>query len=505
MRNPVQGISLHAFDGNAATLMAALQREPINEILRDKDPYRQLRYIVDYLKYPQLGAKSYLLEEHYVDRDYMEDHAVFYSRSLRAYANYCKRVHFFNLPKAQVAEHIKSAAGLVPGADSVETTLSKAYLGFVVVKPIPGAPIGRTVLKHLPAEKGDGHLRSFRCVRDYDVHVLGLTLKVWGLAFQQQDEGVSACATTAVWSTLQKIRDFEDIRIATPAEITSLATRHILPFGRAMPSEGLSIDQMCQAIQALGLAPSLYRLGPADDLLAYLHAAEHSSFPCILVWDDPDDTTRRHAVAVVGVKTLPGSVVAVEGLTDLAREIRAIYVHDDRIGPYLRTDLENQNSGIFTVSYGNRSKPERWRASYLLLPVHGKIRLSLAFLRQASRQFATAVRKTLGQKDTTILSFESFIRQGHKYVKELCQDSTKEGHAGLGFKLVAECALPRYLGVIRVAAGNLGWIDLLLDTTSTPRSIECVAIVCHEQTSGALAAAASELAGQYACKAFTSQ
>lgn len=503
MSIPDQEISLQSFDGTVDTVLGVLNREPINDILQERDPYRQLRYIVDYLRHPQLGAKSFLSESHYVDRDYMEDHGVFYSRSLNQQKNYCKRLHFFSLPLEQLTEQIKWVAQASGEAKAAQTTLYETYLGFVVVKPLLGAPIGRTVLKPLPHDKGDGHLRKFGVARRYQVHLLGFTLTTVGLAFQQQDEGVSACATTAVWSALQKIRDFEDIRVATPAEITSLATRHVLPYGRAMPQEGLSIDQMCQAIQALGLAPSLYRVDAPDDLFSYLHAAERSNFPSILVLDaEPKNARDRHAVAVVGVKILPSLISPSDGIQDLASGISGLYVHDDRIGPYVLFETEKGDPRCFSVTYP-RSSPskEKWWASYLLLPVHPKIRISLATLRKTSRKFAVAVRKAINGSETS-LSFEFFIQQGHRYVEDLCNGAPTE--RTLGIKLAAECALPRYLGVIRVATNTSSWIDLLLDTTCTPRNIECVAVICYEKATGSLTAAASKLASVYACRAFTS-
>lgn len=205
-----QQIFLQSFDGTIETVLSVLAREPINDILRERDPLRQLGYIVAYLKHPQIAAKSFLCEYHYVDRDYMEDHGAFYSRSLHPYENYCKRLHFFDLSIAQLTEQIQSATRSSADLKASENTLAKGYLGFMVVKPLSGAPVGRTVLKTLPSDTGDGHIRGFGCIRDYEVHLLGLSLKVVGLAFQQQDEGVSACATTAVWSALQKVRDFED-------------------------------------------------------------------------------------------------------------------------------------------------------------------------------------------------------------------------------------------------------------------------------------------------------
>src|SRR5207249_3635298 len=104
------------------------------------------------------------------------------------------------------------------------------YLGFSVIKPLSGSPVGRTVLACYGKEKGDGTIRLFPGTRDYRVHVLGIELLIRGLAFQQQDLGVSACATTALWCSLQKLRDREELGGAVPAQITQLASRFTLPF-----------------------------------------------------------------------------------------------------------------------------------------------------------------------------------------------------------------------------------------------------------------------------------
>ena len=67
-------------------------------LVKDEDPdalaFRQLVYVERYLE--DLGCKSILIEHDYIDRDYMEDHSVFYSRSLQPYPNRCQRVHFFS-------------------------------------------------------------------------------------------------------------------------------------------------------------------------------------------------------------------------------------------------------------------------------------------------------------------------------------------------------------------------------------------------------------------------
>src|SRR5262249_55008248 len=212
------------------------------------------------------------------------------------------------------------------------------------IKPLPGSPVGRTVLRCYPEEKdepGDRAQRDFGCTRVYSTHLLGLELSVRGLAFRQRELGGTACATTAIWSALQKVRDHEDISAVTPAQITSLAGKYSLPFGRAMPSEGLSIDQMCQAVQAVGVSPNVFRTDRLGDTRAYIYSAVKSGVAPVLVLSHAGG---HHAVAVVGMKLrLPHAPTVIADLADdAAGDVIGFYIHDDRRGPYLRADLQEK-------------------------------------------------------------------------------------------------------------------------------------------------------------------
>src|SRR6266516_318213 len=57
------------------------------------EPFRQLEYVERYVR--DMGCKALIVEPHCVDRDYIEDHSLFYSRSFRGYPNHCRRIHFF--------------------------------------------------------------------------------------------------------------------------------------------------------------------------------------------------------------------------------------------------------------------------------------------------------------------------------------------------------------------------------------------------------------------------
>src|SRR6266550_4978585 len=190
--------------------------------------HSQLKYLASYVANDQIKCKSLLIEEHYIDRDHMEDHSVFYSRNLYTYKNYCQRVHFFGLPADQVEKRlaelrdIHRTKGPKACHDASAALSEESYIGFAVIKPLQGTPVGRTVLRSYPAQKPGQptYRRDFTCTHLYQAHVGGITLSVRGLPFQQQDKAVAACATTAIWSALHRTRAFEDIGIFTPAQIT---------------------------------------------------------------------------------------------------------------------------------------------------------------------------------------------------------------------------------------------------------------------------------------------
>jgi hypothetical protein len=197
-------------------------------LTEDVWPTAQINYLGFYLK--RLGCKTVLIEDHYIDRDFIDDLALFYSRSLRGYPNHCQRLHFFtedfddNQWRAVVtdANHgQQEAAGQF---------LQRAYLGFSVIRPLPGSLIGRTILQTFPPDSSQGHRRDFGATREYRVHLAGFELVVRGLAFQQQDQGVSACATTALWSAIHKVAPMEGLPLATPAAITQGLPLPLLKF-----------------------------------------------------------------------------------------------------------------------------------------------------------------------------------------------------------------------------------------------------------------------------------
>jgi hypothetical protein len=470
----------------------------------------QLKYLAAYVASEPIKCMSLLVEEHYIDRDHMEDHSVFYSRNLFPYSNYCRRVHFFGLPKEEVEARLAAlrevqrtkgdeACQKASGAFSEES-----YIGFTVIKPLEGTPVGRTVLRSYPTEKPGQptYRRRFTCVQTYEAHLGGITLSVRGLPFQQQDKAVAACATTAIWSALHRTRKFEEIGTFTPAQITALATRASLEHGRAMPSEGLSIDQMCQAVQAIGVSPVLRKASDPREARGLLYSSLKSGVAPILIIANGRDF---HAVTAVGMGIREDHEIEVDGgIGDRSARLEAIYVHDDRLGPYVRGDLE-----VLGVPEGRlflRMKPEklqkeqRWSLTHLLFPMHAKVRVTFGELRNAARRWvATRVEsyrqelegRGVEEAKHGPIEFETWIERAHSYHRWLLRP---EVASDVSERLAKEISFSRYVGVIRVEAPFIDPIQVLIDTTSTERNIFAIAVLAEATTKPATKHAANYIA-----------
>src|SRR5205823_1832852 len=167
-----------------------------------------------------------------------------------------------------------------------------------------------------------------------------LQLRVDGLAFQQQDLAVGACATAAVWTALSRVARHEGMRAPTPAEVSDAAAKHLVPLGRTLPAiAGLTMPQMCEAIRAVGFAPEAFNAGPAPEaFVVALHTYLLSGIPVVL-------GLRRgggegHAVTAAGFQSGDQPSPVLQSSVQLRSAlIKKLYIHDDRLGPYARAHL----------------------------------------------------------------------------------------------------------------------------------------------------------------------
>lgn len=457
-------------------------------------PSKQSAYIRYYLA--DLGARSLVEEPIYFDRDYLAEFAVFYSTSAPAYGNRCKRLHFFS--KKVSREQLKRAAG---GSTRTIARLQDAYLGFVVVRPIP-ASLGRVVLRWYPEPRGSTTPRVTEPARWYECHVAGFTLRVRGLAWQQQDSAVGGCATIALWSMLHSSAFDDAHAIPTTADITRFAHRTASLGARIFPSHGLTRHQMLEAIKEAGLAP-LTLDGDVilpDGSRAFSKERFASSCAALLRSGYPLTLTGRfipsggkHAVCVVGFREAAAtSASGLKGAVDLQdAAIERLYVHDDNIGPNVRFDVlertaplpKKRNVRVVTLKRA-RPKPSthtwpddtfpkypEFVPDAIVAAVHEGLRTSPDALHGVGMDHAESFRdqlQALGLAEGVTLSTR-FIRFP-AYQKELAKLLVANRPALSRARLALcqqEQPLSLHLGVVRIGTGQTPHADLLIDTTDS--------------------------------------
>lgn len=145
------------------------------DIIKSKNHFT---YLSKYLGSTGLKAKTILVEEDYISKDFLYDYVSYYALCFAKYAKVCKRVHFFD---RNVSE--EEFRKVVISSEIDHADFWSHYIGFIVVKPIPGRIIGYTVLKTYAQEPGSE--RTFWGLREYNIHLFGNSIKLKSLAFQE--------------------------------------------------------------------------------------------------------------------------------------------------------------------------------------------------------------------------------------------------------------------------------------------------------------------------------
>ena len=323
-----------------------------------------------------LNAKSYVLEDPYIDQDYSADYSQFYARTFRTYERHCKRVHFFSRDISPLLQRPLSTTQLSRLSDFAEQT----YCGFCVIRPLSTAPIGRTILQARVAN-GFNMEATVTCRADFDAHLLGARLQVTGTSFLQQDTRVGACAQVAIWAGMRHMYARYNYNWVSVADITRFARPPSVTEAASLPnaSDLLSSEAMVRAIAEAGYQPlCLSRPDIGGAILPYVE----SGIPIILGLDIGGSV--GHAVTVIG-----RVFAKQENPTKHAIDyVPAFIVHDDQSGPYMWLPADEHAST--TYSFGDDTIKRDLRSGPIELNVRCHAVLAIALM--STRVFSTAAR-----------------------------------------------------------------------------------------------------------------
>jgi len=353
------------------------------EVIRSKNHFS---YLLKYLQDKSIDARTILIEEDYVSKDFLHDYASYYAFCFEKYPKFCKRIHFFStvFTKGEIDLLIIDKKGSLK-------SLWKFYIGFIVVKPIPVTVIGFTILKPY-RYKSTFDSRNIWGLREYKIHLCGHEHVIESLVFQEQDSVVAACASTAIWTMLNKASvDFHTV-LKSPSEITNDAD-NVAPDGsRLFPNKGLNLLQLCQSILRSGLVsevkqPDLALTDKAGLIIGevischylkkILNSYSSLGVPIILIISVPvGDSQGLHAIAVSGYnQKAPRAISPKNEISFLADNIKKIYAHDDQYGPFVRIefidDYKVKTPWTESDPYNKPTIVER-----IIVPVYPKVRIA---------------------------------------------------------------------------------------------------------------------------------
>lgn len=424
-------------------------------------------YLYDYLS--TIHAQTCVVENNYIDRDYLIDYSKFYARSFDVTEKFTTRLHFFS----KIFDNSQFNAILNNGDDNDLSDLQKSYLGFIVVKPITDAfgnnLIGKTILATYPSDVG-AEKRVF-LNGDYSCSLFGLPFNIRSLPFQTQDRAVGACATIACWIALHPLSKLFGTQISSPYEVTERSVSFPSLY-RRFPSSGLNIYQMKNYFDSVGLeteyiVPKFFKYNSAvvsDVVKAYIGMGV-PVIATLSLKKEGQSSNDHHAVVISGYRHNNG-------------KITELYVHDDQIGPYSRVmPVETfdrwENEWIRSYGYSEITVEE------LLIPLYPKVRLAFDQVYPAymDANYKVALfNKSIGQNDPKCgMVAELLLRDVKKYKEYLAKKTFKNKIE------VLSKPLPRYLWIIRSQYLGTPVLDNIYDATSVNAS-HCLLNVVYSQS-----------------------
>lgn len=324
------------------------------------------------------GAGSVVAEEEYLDRDFTDSYSNFYSKIFKRHTKLCNRLHFFigNLRPAFESKDPSIIFDAIQGAAE-----ASEYLGFVVIRPLGHAPIGRAIVRNIAAAAID--TEQLLVSAEYEAHLLGVPLRVEGIPLTQQDSRVGACAQACLWMAGRHFHTKHRGRWLSTAAITTAATKiGSVEISQSLPagSESLHPNNMIQALRELEREPMFYvadkldqnqkpvwqTVRPHDIIERYVD----SGIPVIIGLHIPPNRI-GHAVLAVGHVTKPlTSNAALPTNATRAEFCEYFLVNDDQRGGSIKLPIKSA-----TTSPDTTHNLEN-HALYLLIPLPEKVFIS---------------------------------------------------------------------------------------------------------------------------------
>lgn len=313
------------------------------------------------------NVRTVFVEFRYIDMDYRDQHASFYGTTFRRHPTVCHRLHFFSAPF--VSQNFDSLG-----------EMADAYRGYSVMRPLEECPVGRTVLTPPPR-----YANSVLCVAEDRTHLLGHEFSVTGMPFMSQDAEYMRCAHVSLWMMMYHAHLRHGATRRLPSHI-HLAAKGGMVVGREIPHDGLSHQQILNALHTLDLSASNILLpvtiekSREDTPLALPQTVcryINSQMPPMIY-------NESHAWLAIGYYHTDSPAT---------HDSAQFVCHDDELGPYVEAGLDDAPARLRPWA---DPRPEgRWMA--MIPPLPKKIYITAERAEEIGRERLEYVAERLGK------------------------------------------------------------------------------------------------------------
>lgn len=340
-----------------------------------------------------------LVETEYVDKVYRDSYYTLYSTKLRNYHRNCVRISFFT------PDFNEDTALTVDSIDSIK----RAYLGFLVIRPLAECCIGRNVIS--PLAKNSTYSDMAICKAQISSTCMGIKMQATGFPHSSQDGEMMSCAETTVWAILEYFGNkYSDYRPIMPSDI--LAALKPFAYERQLPSGGLSFEQISIALKKQGFGCKVYE--QSNPMFQELFTCYIESGIPLSVCIQTNDF--GHAVVCVGRNKTERQVIEEKGMYSVLgnnyyvwnKSIDHFIFNDDNYPCYQPTTFQHP------TAYYQRSEWDSGKITHFIVPLHPRVYLDAELAINASNYLA--IHKLKVPPQSVIRTFLASNRTYREYI-----------------------------------------------------------------------------------------
>ena len=310
-----------------------------------KSDINRLKKIFTLTTYPLV----IFIESEYVDKVYRDSYYTFFSNKHIIHERNCIRMSLF--------KGTLSSINIEDFSNANEEYLNSVFIGTIVLRPLSGCFIGRTLLdpSKLNIQKSYIRTTSFNCI------IYGHEFCINAFPFSSQDSETMTCAETSVWCILEYYGTrYPEYKTVLPS--TMIKKLEDTSYERNLPSRGLTYQSLTALLKTFGFSPRLYAKqaytikNNNDIFRRIMHYYIESGIPValgIVRENNIDCSEEKHSIVIIGhakerIAPKP-EMIGIFSVINSADFYNKYVIMDDNSIPYTEEQYDNfsiYNNGV---------------------------------------------------------------------------------------------------------------------------------------------------------------